>query len=160
MLVLVTMFISVSNSLPTTAYVKMVDIWLIFNLIIPFVEVLLHTYIDYHRDDSNREINHHGTTIDVAGKDKGGITKVLPVDGVTEDGRRRGELISRNEEVQVNALKKKYSERMKENSESNKRKLRRAKKFADVCIPVLVICFVSLYWIIGLNAAYGEYKEH
>ena len=32
-------FISVSNSLPMTSYVKMIDIWLIFNLIIPFVEV-------------------------------------------------------------------------------------------------------------------------
>ena len=32
-------FISVANSLPKTSYVKMVDVWLIFNLIIPFVEV-------------------------------------------------------------------------------------------------------------------------
>ena len=32
-------FISVSDSLPMTSYVKMIDIWLIFNLIIPFVEV-------------------------------------------------------------------------------------------------------------------------
>ena len=44
LLVLVTMFISVSNSLPKTSYVKMVDIWLIFNLVLPFVEVLIHTY--------------------------------------------------------------------------------------------------------------------
>ena len=61
MLVLTTMFISgiifcveyiivclisVSSSLPTTSYVKMVDIWLIFNLFLPFLEVLLHTYMD------------------------------------------------------------------------------------------------------------------
>ena len=32
-------FISVSNSLPKTSYVKMIDIWLLFNLTIPFVEV-------------------------------------------------------------------------------------------------------------------------
>ena len=44
LLVLVTMFISVSNSLPNTSYVKMVDIWLIFCLVLPFVEVLIHTY--------------------------------------------------------------------------------------------------------------------
>ena len=72
MLVLVTMFISVSNNLPTTAYVKMIDIWLIFNLTIPFVEVLLHTYMDYYRDDTDREINHHGKTITV-GDDEGKV---------------------------------------------------------------------------------------
>ena len=44
MLVLTTMFISVSNQLPNTSYIKMVDVWLIFNLILPFVEVLIHTY--------------------------------------------------------------------------------------------------------------------
>ena len=37
-------FSSVSNDLPRTSYLKMVDIWLIFNLFIPFLEVLLHTY--------------------------------------------------------------------------------------------------------------------
>ena len=39
MLVLVTMFISVSSSLPKTAYIKMVDYWLIFTLLLPFFEV-------------------------------------------------------------------------------------------------------------------------
>ena len=44
MLVLTTMFISVSNKLPNTSYIKMIDVWLIFNLTVPFFEVLLHTY--------------------------------------------------------------------------------------------------------------------
>ena len=38
-LVLTTLFISVSQSLPPTAYVKMIDIWLIFAQLIPFLEV-------------------------------------------------------------------------------------------------------------------------
>ena len=38
-LVLTTLFISVSKSLPPTSYVKMIDIWLIFSQLIPFVEV-------------------------------------------------------------------------------------------------------------------------
>ena len=38
------LLLSVSNDLPRTSYMKMVDIWLIFNLFIPFLEVLLHTY--------------------------------------------------------------------------------------------------------------------
>ena len=39
------MFVSVSNELPKTSYMKMVDYWLVFNLFIPFVEVLLHVYM-------------------------------------------------------------------------------------------------------------------
>merc|ERR1719225_1502544 len=36
LLVLVTLFISVSSSLPQTAYVKMVDVWLIFAQVVSF----------------------------------------------------------------------------------------------------------------------------
>ncbi len=51
LLVLTTLFISISNSLPRTAYVKLIDIWLIFCLFIPFIEVLLHTITDVLRED-------------------------------------------------------------------------------------------------------------
>ena len=49
MLVLTTLFINVTNSLPPTSYIKMIDVYLIFCLLIPFTEVLLHTYIDQLR---------------------------------------------------------------------------------------------------------------
>ena len=44
----------------------MIDIWLIFSQLIPFVEVLLHTYMDSLREDEDREINHHGTPLEVS----------------------------------------------------------------------------------------------
>ena len=52
LLVLTTLFISVSSSLPQTAYVKMpqtayikmVDVWLIFAQVVPWIEVLLNTH--------------------------------------------------------------------------------------------------------------------
>ena len=65
MLVLTTMFINVSNSLPKTSYMKMIDVWLLFNLLYPFIVVLIHTYMDTLRNDEEREINHHGKTIQV-----------------------------------------------------------------------------------------------
>lgn len=46
MLVLTSMFIAVGESMPETSYIKMVEIWLIFNLLIPFLDVLLHCKID------------------------------------------------------------------------------------------------------------------
>ena len=69
LLVLTTLFISVSSSLPQTAYVKMVDVWLIFAQVVPWIEVLLHTLIDWMRtdedEDEGRKINHHGKSITV-----------------------------------------------------------------------------------------------
>ena len=59
------MFINVSNNLPKTSYMKMMDVWLLFNLLYPFIVVLLHTYMDTLRNDEEREINHHGRTINV-----------------------------------------------------------------------------------------------
>ncbi len=47
LLVLTTIFIGVANSLPTTAYIKLVDLWLLFTLMVPLVEVFLHTYSHY-----------------------------------------------------------------------------------------------------------------
>ena len=69
MLVLTTMFISVSNNLPKTAYIKMIDTWLIFNLFKPFIDIILQTYIESLR--VSNEINHHGSPRTVEGDDKG-----------------------------------------------------------------------------------------
>ena len=55
MLVLTTLFINVSNNLPKTSYMKMVDVWLLFNLILPFIVVLIHTKKDTLRNDSNND---------------------------------------------------------------------------------------------------------
>ena len=49
MLVLTSMFISVVAGLPVTSYIKMIDIWLLFNLTIPFIDVILTCVIDNMR---------------------------------------------------------------------------------------------------------------
>ena len=43
MLVLTTIFIGVMQTLPTTAYIEMIDVWLIFCQLIPFIKVVLLT---------------------------------------------------------------------------------------------------------------------
>jgi hypothetical protein len=50
MLVMTTIFISVMQMLPATAYVKMIDIWLIFGQLVPFAEVVLLTAMEYYRE--------------------------------------------------------------------------------------------------------------
>ena len=60
MLVVTTIFISVMEKLPPTSYVRMVDIWLIFGIIIPFLEVAILTFKEFNNIEEEQEINHHG----------------------------------------------------------------------------------------------------
>ena len=76
MLVLTTIFIDVSNNLPKTSYIKMVDVWLLFNLLLPFIVVLIHTYMDTLRNDDEREINHHGKSVQVGNESEAQSTTV------------------------------------------------------------------------------------
>ena len=46
MLVMTTIFTSKIEELPPTSDMKMIDIWLIFSLVVPFLEVLLRTAIE------------------------------------------------------------------------------------------------------------------
>ena len=71
MLVMTTIFISVMEKLPPTSYVRMIDIWLIFGILIPFLEVCILTVKEYFNDDPT--INHHGKPREVKnflGKDE------------------------------------------------------------------------------------------
>ena len=50
MLVITTIFMTVMQMLPATAYVKMIDIFLIFGQLYPFAEVVLLTAMEYLRE--------------------------------------------------------------------------------------------------------------
>ena len=136
MLVLTTIFMSVSANLPQTAYVKMIDVWLLFCILIPFFEVLLHTWIDCNRSEK-REINHHGTSIDVSD----GPIKV----STTTHGVNQEDLISRRENVQVEALKEFY--RVAKYQKNVKMGVFIGRKV----IPSIIIGFTAAYWIYGLG---------
>ena len=49
MFVMSTLFVSVMEKLPQTSYVRMVDIWLIYGQLLPFIEVVLITYMESYR---------------------------------------------------------------------------------------------------------------
>ena len=165
MLVLTTIFMSVSSNLPQTSYVKMIDIWLLFCILVPFCEVLLHTWMDSHRTE-RREVNHHGEARTVGDEDqlhngkedkdgRGSLLKDKRLEGWTKLGdvvhvapaqdSRKSDLISRHEDVQVNALKKHYQEaEVRENS------IKFGELVGRKVIPALVILFMILYWGYGL----------
>ena len=55
MLVMTTIFISKMEGLPSTAYMKMIDIWLIFCQLVPFIEVVLFTAKEYLRKEEKED---------------------------------------------------------------------------------------------------------
>lgn len=56
LLVLTTLFISVLESMPRTSYIKMVDIWLLFCLLMPLMEVIFHALLDKYRYQLELEV--------------------------------------------------------------------------------------------------------
>ena len=131
MLVNTTMFVSITNKLPLTSYVKMIEVWMMFTLVVPFCEVVLHTYMDMLRVDEDREVNHHGKSVTVG-------DKVTPFNEA---------LISRNEQVEVDA-KKTFYQNLKIKQE---KKLKSVKKIALVYIPILELVFMAVYWYQGMK---------
>ena len=41
--------IGIASSLPTTAYVKMIDVFMIFTMTVPLLEIVGHTYAEHLR---------------------------------------------------------------------------------------------------------------
>ena len=88
-----------------TADVKLIDVWLIFSQLIPFVSVLLHTFMDNMRTDGDREINHHGEVRKV----KTNIINVMEIDGSRPNtGPNYVDMTQRNEKNLVDARKAFY----------------------------------------------------
>ena len=173
MLVLTTIFMTVSSNLPQTSYVKMIDIWLLFCILVPFFEVLLHVWIDSNRTE-RRNINNHGDIRTVLGDDD--VDKIRPeadnvdqdqetevteskdikYDGWTKFGEitkvfpaqesRKPELISRHEDIQVDALRKHYRD-----VEVREKNIRIGEFLGRRVIPGLVITFMIIYWGYGLS---------
>ena len=46
-------FIGVNQSLPTTAYIKMIDIWMICSMLYPFFVVFLYSILEVLKNKSN-----------------------------------------------------------------------------------------------------------
>ena len=49
MLVMATLYQTVNDDLPTTSSLKMIDLWMLFALAVPFMEVILHTAMAWIR---------------------------------------------------------------------------------------------------------------
>ena len=76
LLVMYTLKASVTSKLPTTSYIKFIDIWLLYGLLIPFIILILLALIEHLPEESDvvvlqssgtekdiKRMSHHGSTI-------------------------------------------------------------------------------------------------
>jgi len=131
MLVLTTLFISVSASLPPTAYIKMIDVWLIFNLLKPFIDIIVQTYIESLREADGKEEDEKKE-------------KMAWVD--EESPVKQNYLRSKDEKNQQKAMTSFYAKAAKK----NEKKIRICKMFARTIYPMFCIIFVVLFWATGM----------
>ena len=113
----------------------MVDVWLLFCILVPFCEVLLHTSMDTLRVDEKRQVNSHGQPR--SAKTNKSLVEVQP---------HNQNLVHRNEQVQVDALKEYYRE-----VQRNEKYLTLGKFIGKKLIPSIILRFVTIYWYIGIQ---------
>ena len=121
---------------------------------IPFFEVLLHTYIDNLRqEDDEREINHHGEKrhvakgiMDDSEEDNTNGSRIIAFEKTNNILPFDENLISRQEVTQDEALKKFYALSII----TNETKLRVATMASHTIIPIVVTLFIIGYWCAGL----------
>ena len=91
MLVMTTIFIAVMDTLPSTAYIKMIAVWLIFGQLIPFARVVITTTMEQMSDQPDRLVNHHGTAMemDIA---KTSALNIIDVPGTEDKLKTRHQL--------------------------------------------------------------------
>lgn len=76
MLVMYTLYQSLTGSLPQTSYLKMIDIWLLFGLLMPFVVFLIEVVLELTRTTA-KENKVHGLRVRVGIHDHHNVNKSL-----------------------------------------------------------------------------------
>ena len=134
MLVLTTMFVSVSNDLPKTSYMKMVDIWMIFNLIIPFVEVLLHVYKEtfFGTEEEDDEMR---------SKPKTNIVQV-------ESNENKEENVEMEIQVLINLSTGHFKISFFQDIKIS-RKPTSVEIVSRIVNPLVIVSFAVIYWVLG-----------
>ena len=56
LLVLYTLFNQTLSTLPLTAYVKMIDVWFIFCIVVLFFIIIFHVMVEYLGDDTSTSV--------------------------------------------------------------------------------------------------------
>ena len=142
MMMITTMFIGVNQSLPKTSDIKMVDFWLVFNLLIPFVEVLMQVY---RETLELTDIGENGTLLPQSNN----IVEPISLPGANET----------LEVTNCKPLDQEKNHRLApvkgRRAMTDRDKFRCSQILVKTIFPVIVMLFISIYWIIGLCLYYS-----
>ena len=111
----------------------MIDVWLLFNLMYPFLVVLMHTYMDTLRNDADDN------------KEKERTNEVILK--VLQRNCKVNDLQGKDENRQAYYLTEAKIRKQK------KQKLQFWRRVSIVHSPALVSIFMVVYWIAGLKHA-------
>ena len=147
MLVMYTLYQSASSSLPKTAYVKMIDTWLIFGLVVPFIIFLILTLIEMLNDDDD----------DKEPIDKKGDEKELTQNSTINDklsATSKSQVVPKDVfdkevfDIVFDSKLHKEKEGRKSKKQSTKRKI---KAVAKVLVPAATILFIIGYVVVAVT---------
>ena len=147
MLVMYTLYQSASSSLPKTAYVKMIDTWLIFGLVVPFIIFLILTLIEMLNDDDD----------DKEPIDKKGDEKELMQNYTINDklsATSKSQVVPKDVfdkevfDIVFDSKLHKEKEGRKSKKQSTKRKI---KAVAKVLVPAATILFIIGYVVVAVT---------
>ena len=144
------------EKLPPTSYVRMVDVWLIFGQLIPFVEVSLLTIMELYNVDMDR-VNHHGTAINT----KSNVSIQLcfaynlknfhqDISTVQQAFTRIGFELNGNEEKKGDKSNMMILTQVFKNIIGDTDIAKWAKTTEKKIVPTLVLAFFCVYWTFGI----------
>ena len=147
MLVMYTLYQSASSSLPKTAYVKMIDTWLIFGLVVPFIIFLILTLIEMLNDDDEDQEQIDKKVDEKELTQRSTINDKLSATSKSQVGPKD---VFDKEVFDIVFDSKLHKERegRKSKKQSTKRKI---KAVAKVLVPAATILFIIGYVVVAVT---------
>lgn len=158
-----TLFLNTSSGLPRTSYFKMIDIWMVFGLMLPFFEVVLHTVTEYQRREAYEdEVSDDPEVAEVVRAAAASARrKRIPTVDAVEDEAERDRLLKKRKNNNEAAATVAVDDEMKQMSRlcdrlrSTVASARRPTffsltvHFSRTIVPLLVVLFNVIYWTVA-----------
>ena len=150
----------------------MIDIWLVFNLFKPFVDILLHTYVETISDETDFHNYAEEEEEDpTRPRSAWSPDKVSKEKAEAVEAMRLGSRLHSISYLYLCFLfyftlnlvfRRKESHQKEKKRAANRSKIRKARYFLRTVYPIICIVFIILFWVIGMAKYldHGEEKEY
>lgn len=161
MLVMYTLHLAVSRSLPPTAYIKLIDVWILFHLIIPFLIFLLLFAVEHCETKSPIVMPHLSVITHLPGIPKSSSNKPQPPASRPPPGPMpmlEGTRLPGCKSVTKIPAARQQQQKKEESVPAPKKCANFNKNMyiflGRVVLPLIVIIFVLIFWIVSISHYY------